>query len=70
MLECPLYNSIGNNLFPLLQNVVLGTSLKSYFQLGHQFDISLKVWYYLNKAITLCYTLLHSNHFDTILMYI
>ena len=42
MLECPLYNSIRDKFQSLFENVVLG-SLKSFFQLDHQHDISLYV---------------------------
>lgn len=46
MLECPLYNSIGDRFLSLFQNVVQG-NLMSFFQLNHQVDtISL----YLNDS--------------------
>ena len=48
VLECPLYNSIRDKFQSLFENVVLG-SLKSFFQLDHQVDISL----YLMEATAL-----------------
>ena len=48
VLECPLYNSIRDKFQSLFENVVLG-SLKSFFQLDHQVDISL----YLTEATAL-----------------
>jgi hypothetical protein len=40
MLECPLYNFISNKFPSILENVILG-SLKSFFQLDLQVNISL-----------------------------
>jgi hypothetical protein len=40
MLECPLYEPIKDKFTSLFENVVLG-SLKPFFQLDHQVDISL-----------------------------
>ena len=40
MLECPLYNSIRDKFPSLFENVVPG-SLKSFFQLNQQVNISL-----------------------------
>ena len=48
MLECLLYKSIKNKFPSLFENVVLG-SLKAFFQLDRQVDISL----YLTEATTL-----------------
>ena len=45
VLECPLYNSIRYKFQALFEKLVLG-SLKSFFQLDHQVDISL----YLTEA--------------------
>jgi hypothetical protein len=50
MLECPLYNSITDKFQPLLERVVL-ESLKSFFQLDHQVQITL----HLTDATTLCH---------------
>ena len=50
MLECPLYNLIRDKFPSLFENVILG-SLKSFFQLDHQVDIS----FYLMEAIALCH---------------
>ena len=51
MLECTLNNPIRDKFLSLFENVVLG-SLKPFFQLDQQVDISL----YLTKAITLCHS--------------
>ena len=40
VLECPLYDPIRDKFPSLVENVVLG-SLKSFFQMDHQDDISL-----------------------------
>ena len=48
VLECPLYNPIRDKFPSLLENLVLG-SLKSFFQLDHQVDIS----FYLTETTTL-----------------
>ena len=48
MLECPLYKPIRDKFPSLFENVVLG-SLKYFFQLDHQVDISL----YLKEATAL-----------------
>ena len=45
VMECPIYNPIRHKFPSLFENVVLG-SLKSFFQLDYQVDISL----YLSKA--------------------
>jgi hypothetical protein len=51
VLGCPLYNPIRDKFPSLFENVVLG-SLKSFFELDHQVDISL----YLTKATALCHS--------------
>jgi hypothetical protein len=48
VLECLLYNPIGDKVLSVYQNLIL-ESLKSFFQLGHQVDICL----YLMKDIAL-----------------
>jgi len=48
VLECPLYSSIRDKFQSLFENIVLG-SIKSFFQLDHQVDISL----YLTEATAL-----------------
>ena len=48
VLECPLYNPIKDKFQSLLEKVVL-RSLKSFFQLDHQVDVSL----YLTAGIAL-----------------
>ena len=47
--ECPLFNPVRDHFSSLFENVVLG-SLKSFFQLDQQVDISL----YLMKATAFC----------------
>ena len=52
MLECPLYNFIRDIKFQsLFEKVILG-SLKSFFKLDQQVDISM----YLMEATTLCHS--------------
>ena len=51
VLECPLYDSIRDKFPSLFENVVL-KSLKSFYKLDHQVDISL----YLTEATALCYS--------------
>ena len=40
MLECLVYNPLRDKYLSLFENIILG-SLKSFFQLNHQVDISL-----------------------------
>ena len=51
VLRYPLYNPIRDKFHSLFENVILG-SLKSFFQLNHQVDISL----YLTEATSLCHS--------------
>ena len=55
-LECPMYNPIWDKFSSLFENVVLG-SLKSFFQLDHQVDISL----YLTEATALRHSMKLAN---------
>ena len=51
MLEYSLCKPIRNKFSSLVENIILG-SLKSFFQLDHQVDIS----FYLTKAAALCHS--------------
>ena len=51
MLECSLYNSMEDTFQLRFENAVLG-SLKSFFQLDYQVDIS----FYLMDDIAICHS--------------
>ena len=63
VLECPLCNLTRDNFLLLFEKVVLG-SLKCFFQLNQQFEISL----YLKEAIALCHSweLVGLKHHDVL----
>ena len=71
VLEYPLYNSIRDRFPSLFHNIiVLGTILKSFFQLDHRINTSL-CKAYLIEANALRYSkdlTLLSHHFDVLLI--